>query len=433
MADFSLTTLFVIPVTQTTLPSSGSTQDLTAGQFGIFLNTYAAATAGNIVEAPYFYIAQGRTNTYLQGSKRSDKIKGCVGSTTHPCNTNVIEWYKVGGCGTPINQITEIDDWNVKCGDIVTLTIRAHSSYIDTLYFNGLTRSVTVNAPCCDCGADPCDTVDVDDMIDLIMEKLTGYNVTDGVIDWDSPISQVTMGINPDNFSLNTFFTFSKVGSGATAKLRIEGKALTAYGQPCDIAAFPHEYDRMWFRTFVYSGPATTVDFIVSDACDIVAESTIIQNSSYPTGTSAEIAQLEKNYHSYQAGYMKHLYRMAGYNINFESWVDDGSVYDTYYIKFNELHRGAYNWGDYVPQDSMVIIAVEAGSAMGTALEAVLEAALGEVDADNECLTTTTTSTTAVAGPIGETTTTTTTAAPTTTTTTTTAAATTTTTTTAAG
>lgn len=393
MADFSLPMLFVIPVSQTTLPSTGSTQDLTAGQFGIFLNDYSAATVGNIAAAPYFYIAQGRENTYLLGSKRSDKIKGC--SASYPCKGNVTEWYKVGGCPTPVNQITDIDGWSLQCGDILTLTIRAHSSYIDTLYFNGLTRSVTVNAPCCECGEDPCTDVDVDTMIDLIMEKLTGYNVTSGVIDWTDPISDVTMGINPDNFSLNTFFTFSKIGTGSTAKLRIEGKALTAYGVPCDVAAFPFEYDRMRFKTFVYSGPATTVDFIVADACDIVATSTIVQNSTYATGTAAEIAQLEKNYYSYQAGIMKHLYRMAGYNQNFESYVSTGTNYDTFYIKFNDYNAMTQNWGDYVPEDNLVIIAVESGSAMETALEAVLEAALGSVAADNTCVTTTSTSTTA--------------------------------------
>ena len=97
MADFSLTTLFVVPVGQTALPSSGSTQDLTAGQVGIFKNDYSVATAANIAAAPYFYIAQGRENTYLQGSKRSDKIT----------KSDVTEWYKVTGSGTPANQITE--------------------------------------------------------------------------------------------------------------------------------------------------------------------------------------------------------------------------------------------------------------------------------------------------------------------------------------
>jgi hypothetical protein len=152
MADFSLTTLFVVPVAQgNTFPSSGSTQDLTAGQVGVALNTYLLTN--NVASAPYWYVAQGRTNTYLQGSKRSDKIKGCPSAN---CNSNVTEWYMVHGCPTPVNQITDITGWHIKCGDVVTLTIRAFSSYLNTLYFNGLTRSVTVQAPCCDCGGDIC-------------------------------------------------------------------------------------------------------------------------------------------------------------------------------------------------------------------------------------------------------------------------------------
>ena len=109
MADFSLTTLFVVPVGNT-LPSSGSTQDLTAGQVGFFTNTYAVANAGNIAAAPYFYVAQGRTNTYLQGSKRSDKISA----------SNVSEWYKVTGNPVAANQVTEVGNFNVKAGEVVT-------------------------------------------------------------------------------------------------------------------------------------------------------------------------------------------------------------------------------------------------------------------------------------------------------------------------
>lgn len=372
MADFSLTTMFVVP-SGVTIASSGSTQDLTAGKLGVFLNTYAVATAGNVAAAPYFYIAQGRTNTYLQGTKRSDKIKGCPSGSG--CNSNVTEWYKVTGCGTPAVQITDISSWNVKCGDIVTLTLRAHSSYLQTLYFNGFTRSVTVQAPCCDCGADPCTTVDTDALINQFIAKLTA----------EAP------GVNFDNISLNDFYTFENIG-GLT--LRITGKPLTAYGQPCDVAAFPHEYDRMWFYAFVYEGPATTADFIVNDNCNIVAEAAVVQRASYATGSSEEIKQLEKNYYSYQAGYLKHLYRMAGYNPNFESWVTDGAIYTTFYIKFNELDKSAYNWGDYIPQDQMVIIAVVTGSAEQTALEAILEAALGNAVDDNACITTTTTTST---------------------------------------
>ena len=371
MSDFSLTTLFVVPVGQTTFPSSGSTQDLTPGQVGIFSNAYAATnTPGNF---PYFYIAQGRTNTYLQGSKRSDKIKGCA---TANCNSNVTEWYKVTGCPTAATQVTDVSGWNVKCGDIVTLTLRAHSSYIDTLYFNGFTRSVTVQAPCCDCGGDPCDTVDVPALIDQFILKL----------------QQQAPGINPDNISFNTFYQFQRIGNNSSAILRISGKPLTKYGQPCDVAAFPYEYDRMYFRTFVYSGPATTADFIVADNCNIVANAVITQRASYPDGTSDEIKQLEKNFYSYQAGYLKHLYRMVGYNENFESWVTDGTTYNTFYIKFNDLDKSAYQWGDYIMEDSMVIIAVP--QAASAALQTILEHGLGAVANDNTCITTTSTTTT---------------------------------------
>lgn len=365
MADFSLTTLFVMPSSQNgTLPSVG-TQALTAGQIGIYNQAYTALTAGPVT-ADYIYIAQGRANTYLQGSKRSDKIDAA----------KIVEWYKVTGCPTPVVQITEVGGWHVKCGEVVTLTLRAHSSYIDTLYFNGFTRSVTVQAPCCDCGADPCTEVDVPGLIDNLIEALTAQ----------------APGINPDNISFNTFYNFSRSGNDLNAKLVISGKALTAYGQPCDVAAFPYEFDRMWFRTFVYTGPATTADFIVPDACNIVATPVITQRSNYAIGTSKEIAQLEKDYYSYQAGYLKHLYRMGGYNENFESYVSDGEVYTTYYIKYKPA-KEQWTWGDYIQEDAAVIIAVPVGDE--TAIEAVLEAYLGAAeDMSGVCETTTTTTST---------------------------------------
>ena len=373
MADFSLTTLFVVPVGNT-LPSSGSTQDLTAGQVGIFLNDYSVATAGNIAAAPYFYVAQGRVNTYLQGSKRSDKVAGCPSGNS--CKTNVTEWYKSLGCPTPVNQVTDVVDFTVKPGEIVTLTLRGFSSYLNTLYFNGFTRSVTVNAPCLGCGDDPCTDVDVPALIDDLIYHL----------ELDAP------GNNPDNITLNQFYQFQRLGNNANAFLRITGKPLTKYGQPCDVAAFPWEYDRFYFRTFIFSGPATTADFIVDDPCNRVATPVIRQRSNYPVGTSAEVQQLEKNFYSYQAGYLKHLYRMGGYNENFESWVTDGQIYDLYYIKFNEYNKSEYQWGDYIYEDSTVIIAVPSNQT--TAIEAILEAALGTVAGDTSCITTTSTTTT---------------------------------------
>ena len=254
------------------------------------------------------------------------------------------------------------------------------------MYFNGFTRSVTIQAPCCNCDDNPCDNVSANTIIDLLIAKLR----------------QQAPGNNPDNINFNTFWTFENVGGTI---LRITGKPLTQYGQPCDIAAFPFEYDRLSFRTFVYAGPATTADFIVADACNVVANPVITQRASYPTGTSAEIAQLEKNFYSYQAGYLKHLYRMNGYNENFETWVSAGATYNTFYIKFNEYNKSEYQWGDYIMEDSTVILAVpNGGSALTAGFEAILVAGLGAVvDQGIPCITTTTTTSSA---PVSTTTTT---------------------------
>jgi len=367
MADFSLTTLFVVPVGNT-LPSSGSTQNLTAGRFGIFTNTYAADNVGTaIAAAPYFYLAQGRTNTYLQGSKRSDKISAA----------NVSAWYKVVGSPVAANQVTDVTNFTVTPGTDVTITLRAFSSYLSTLYFNGFTRSVTVKGECLACGGDPCADVNVPALIDAFILKFEEH----------------APGDNPDNIYFTQFYQFQRIGNDQNAILRISGKPLTKYGQPCDVAAFPWEYDRMWFRTFVYAGPATTADFIVADSCNMVADAYVTQRSSYISGTSGEIAQLEKNYYSYQAGYLKHLYRMVGYNENFESWVSDGTTYDTYYIRFNEYDKSAYKWGDFIIEDSMVIIA--APQSLAADIEDVLATALGlPVDETGDIVSTTSTTTT---------------------------------------
>ncbi len=372
MSDFSLRTLFVVPVGDS-LPSSGSTQDLTAGQLGFFRSDYTVANAGNIAAAAYFYVAQGRVNNYLQGSKKSDKIKGCASAN---CTSNVTKFYKISGCSTAATQVTDVSGFNAKCGDVLTLTLRAHSSYLDTLYFNGLTRSVTVQAPCCDCGADPCDVVDVPSLIDQFILAL----------------EQHAPGINPDNIILSDFFQFQRIGNDANAILRISGKALTRYAQPCDIAAFPYEYDRMWFRTFIYAGPATTADFIVFDPCNLVANAVVTQRATYPSGTPDEIRQLEKDYYSYQAAYLKALYRMNGYNENFESYVSDNVSYDTFVIKFNEIDKSENAWNAAIQEDSEVIIAVP--SSLTSGIETVLTAALGTFPDDGNCFTTTSTTTT---------------------------------------
>ena len=96
---------------------------------------------------------------------------------------------------------------------------------------------------------------------------------------------------------------------------------------------------------------------------------------------------------------------MNGYNENFESWVSTGVTYDTYYIKFNEYNKSEYQWGDYIMEDSTVVIAApnSVTSGIAAAIETVLEAALGTVLDNNACITTTTTTSSA---PVSTTTTT---------------------------
>jgi len=63
-----------------------------------------------------------------------------------------------------------------------------------------------------------------------------------------------------------------------------------------------------------------------------------------------------------------------------------------YYIKFNEYDKTAYQWGDYIMEDSTVIIAVPQGET--TDIEEILVAGLGPVAGDTSCVTTTSTTTT---------------------------------------
>ena len=254
--NYSLTTLFVVPVGNT-LPTTGSTETLTEGQFGVYKDEQrTAATNANIGTAAFIQFAQGQPNLYL-GSKVSDKIKA----------SKVKKWYKVTGSGTAANEIWSVGNFQASCGEDVTLTLRGHSSYLDTISFNGFTRSITVKAPCCDCGADPCTQVDNEALIDLFIAKVAQIDAAQ---------------TGPNALKITTFFTFEKIGTGDSATLLISSKTLTVYAQPCDIAANPYEYDRIWFRVWVTNGPATTVDFEVYDPCDVAGTATLLQRSSFP-------------------------------------------------------------------------------------------------------------------------------------------------------
>src|SRR6266496_4190267 len=143
MSTYSLPTLFVVPVGNT-LPTSNNAEDMSsAGEFGIFKdNARTAATAGNIAAASYIQFGQHRADTINTGTKLSDKIK----------DTKVKKWYKVTGSGQAANEIWQVSSFTVKKGEDVTLTLRGHSKYLDTISYNGFTRSITVPGDCFECG-----------------------------------------------------------------------------------------------------------------------------------------------------------------------------------------------------------------------------------------------------------------------------------------
>jgi hypothetical protein len=349
MADFSLTTLFVVPsggYTDSTL-----SQNLSPGQFGIYTDAHVNATAGNIGTAKYFYFAQGRANDYLLGSKKSGKIHA----------SRVTSFTKVVGNATVQPQVTDVKFENISCGETVTLSIRVFSHWAESIAPHGFLKSVTVKAPCCDCsGPNPCQEVNYQQFIDDVITEID---------------KQVVGVVGPGGPQLKDYLTFQNI-AGPPRVLRITAKPVVKFKNPHDPSAFPYEYDRVSFRVYVYKGPAVASEQIINDACEKAGTVTTTQVGTFPRGTPDEIRQLEKWHHSFQAGYMKHLHKMAGYNQNFESYVSDSvAAYDTLYISFYEQSQGANISTIQSTVESKVIIAGTPANI--TDIQGVLNPAIG--------------------------------------------------------
>lgn len=377
MSSYTHRTLYVLP-SSNTLPTSGGTQQLDAGQFGIFNGaTYAAVTNGNIAAAPYILMSQGRpVDIPTMGTKQSAYIYA----------DEILEWYKIEAHDTAAVQITEITGFDAKCGEDVTVSVRIRSKQSDTGFYNGLTRSYTITTPCCECGEDPCTAVDEEALVDDFVEK-----------------------INADVL-VNQYLIAEKLPDGDTFKIRLTGKQPASENQYKDPAVNQHWFDLVRFWAYAYRGPDTTQNFMVYDACDPFATVTTVQEATYVTGSSLEVKQMEYWYNSLnQHPIAKALFRHDIYNSGFESLVETGTYYDLYVIKFNiKTNR---NWNPTVAQDAEVILAIPTGEA--TDIETMLTTYLGAPEDKSGNLFTTTTTT-------SSTTTTTTTAATTTSTTTTT-------------
>ena len=434
--SFSLTSLFVVPVGNT-LPTSGSTENLTDGQVGIFKDAARTpATSGNANTAAFLQVFRGNPSLGLN-STGSDKIKA----------SNVKEWYKITGSnglattqattttgvtsgsasitlgasnsaikvgqvvtgtgipngtvvtaisgtaltisqnatasagGTAVTlsflgvEIYELSNFTTKCSQDITLSLRGHSQYLDTISFNGFTRSVTVKTPCCDCGENPCDTVDAELVVNALLAKIAGdASAQLGVTKTIAQLNAMSSSDFGTKLTLSNFFIFTKVGTGSSTKIFVTSKPLTTYGKFCDVALNSFEYDRIWFNVWVYEGPNTTQDFMVYDACSPAATVTLTQKSTFPQNTSAEVEQMQINYYSYNAPF-KHLFRFSGYNQYYVNYVTPGTLYDLYYVQFDDLVQETA-WNPALRTDSTVVVAVPTGS-QSTAVNAILAAYLG--------------------------------------------------------
>lgn len=358
--DFTLTSAFVLPVGNT-LPTTGSTENLAPSQFGTFLPDYTPATAGNIAAAKYFYFAQGRPSPIPGlGTKKSDKID----------KTRIKKWYKIVNEPDSTNESVTISNFDVKCGESVTISLMTHSNYIDLGFFNGRMQSVTVQAPCCDCGADPCEDIEAADLQALVDKIIAEFRA--------NPIT-------------NFYNEFYRVGTGAASSLVIVGKPITPDGRLCsNLSVNTYWYDRLWFLAYAYKGPATTADFLVADLCDQVATVTINSRATYKTGSSDQMLLTEQKYYSYQVPALKMLFNDTGFNQFYDTEVVPGQYYDFYFLEYKP-YDADYDWNMAIPQSAGVVLIVPPSLASG--LEALLSPAIGAPENKSAANVTTTTST----------------------------------------
>lgn len=335
--NYAIPQLYVVPVGNT-LPSAGDNMaTLTSGKFGIFRQDYTAVavSGGTAAGAEALMIGQGRhVSIPGLGTKRSDLIY----------KNNVTQWYKVPASASATSQVATFSDWVAQCGEDISVTLRLRSQYIDTIWANGLTRSVTVKTPCCDCGADPCETVDAPDLVASLVEAINAEP------------------------TLSQFVTASATG-GDNDILTITAKALTPDPTRADPSAFPFRHDRVYFGGWAYQGPPTTQDLAVDNSCTSVAEFVITAESTYQLGTPASVRQLEKWYFGYNTT-MRDQFIDTNFNGAFESQVSDSTNYDLYYIEFWETEAPAFT--ERSRQKNLVILAIP--TTLSSAIEAILAA-----------------------------------------------------------
>jgi hypothetical protein len=192
--------------------------------------------------------------------------------------------------------------------------------------------------------------------------------------DCDFSVPPVFVDVQPYKGIEWTVVADALTGSDCVAGVKIEGKPLDKYGNPCDPIAFPYEFDKLTFEVFAYKGAPTSQDFLTFDRCDNIPITTT-QRSTFVTGSGDEIFELEKRYHSYQTtGVAKHIYHNSTWNGGFVRYSQPHLFYDTYVLKFKSPDLNT--WDNVSRQDETVIIAVPTGT--GASIEAFLLGFFGQ-------------------------------------------------------
>jgi len=340
--DFSLTTIFVKPV-GVALATSGASSALTAGQIGIYNKGLQSVASGSSTE---FVIAQGRhPNEVPQTTKKSDLIR----------RSAIIRYRKNAAITTAQQKQITVSGFTAKCGEEVSLTIRAFSKYLNVGYSNGLTKTFLVHTPCCECGDDPCEEVDKELLIDEFVAQINASQLGEFVLaEKDEVLDE-----NEDPIDYVLVLT---------------GKELQQDPIAASLNNFVYDgYDVVDFYVYATKEPETTVDNYVDKRCDEFATVETTQKIVLPMGSYAEVRQLEKRYYSYQTGILKTVNCDPDANPVYASNAVPGTFYDEYIITFRSP-QGSLRWEDNYDIDETVriFVAVSESSAFATALNAIV-------------------------------------------------------------
>ena len=339
--NYQLTNVFVSPVSNS-LPTTGTTANLTANQLGVYLPNLTPATSGNAAAAEYLRIVQQRPNSDLNlPTIKSDAI----------ADNKVIKKYKVVGSTGQV-QVGQLTDFDVKCDEDLTVTLRVWED--DTLmsFADGLTKTFVKRTPCCECDGDPCASIEPSDLEDLIKE--------------------IADDINADPL-LNTLLVASTTGSGASIILVLTGLAQVEQ-QSADLTVNNYRPNAVSFKAWAHRNAHTTQDIIKYWGCDAIGTYTETQSIEYPKGTSDQVKLIEYKHFSYTIPKFKERFSDVNYNGIFHSNVADATLYDTFVIEFNHM-ESPNTWSVAVNQDSAVVVFVP--QAQTSAFEAILTAKYG--------------------------------------------------------